>query len=211
MNQRMKYLTVSDHSALLPGDSKAMRETRRALWKCAQRSYPLFIGGETGTGKEYAFRYFSQQLGVPEDRCIAVNCAALEPQLVGAELFGAEKGAFTGAVSRKGLFRAAHKGILFLDEVAELSLSVQAMLLRVIETRRVRPWGSDLEFPVDVRLVSASHQDLFVLAQRGKFRMDLCYRLSVQQVMLPPLRNRFDDLDAIASQLLGAQYSSVQT
>ena len=95
-----------------------MRETRRALWKCAQRSYPLFIGGETGTGKEYAFRYFSQQLGVPEDRCIAVNCAALEPQLVGAELFGAEKGAFTGAVSRKGLFRAAHKGILFLDEVA---------------------------------------------------------------------------------------------
>ena len=177
MNQRIKYATTTNSSNLLPGDSKAMKETRNSLSKCAQRAYPLFIGGETGTGKEYAFRYFSTQLGVPEERCITLNCAALEPQLVGAELFGSEKGAFTGAVPRKGLFRAANKGILFLDEVAELSLSVQAKLLRVIETRRVRPLGSDLEFPVDVRLVSASHQDLFVLAQKGKFRMDLCYRL----------------------------------
>ena len=155
--------------------------------------------GESGTGKELVARALhecSLRAGQP---FIPINCAALSPSVMESELFGHEKGAFTGADSRrKGAFEEAHGGTLFLDEVGELPLEVQAKLLRVLESGEVKPVGATRPFQVDVRVVAATHRDLRQWARQGKFREDLYYRLNVMPLVLPPLRNRRGDLRLLA-------------
>jgi DNA-binding NtrC family response regulator len=181
------------------GNSAAMREVFTRLEKVAPTSATVLIHGETGTGKELVARAIhdlSPRSGKP---LISVNCAAIPDTLIESELFGYEKGAFTGAAStRDGLVAAADGGTLFLDEIGELPLEAQARLLRVIQEGEVRPIGSVVSRKVDVRLVAATHRNLRQLSQEGKFREDLYYRLNVLQLTLPPLRDRGKDILILA-------------
>ena len=187
----------------LVGESAPMHEVRATIAKLARSQAPVFISGESGTGKELAARMI-HDLG---PRCggpfIPVNCGAIPADLMESELFGHRRGAFTGAVSDKpGLFQAADGGSLFLDEVAELPLATQVKLLRAIQEKRVRPIGAQNELSVDVRILSASHRDLGRLVRAGAFREDLYYRLDVITLQIPPLRERRDDIPALAGHIL---------
>ena len=190
----------------LVGDSPAMQQLRSMLQALAAHeptdrsaAPPILILGETGTGKELVAR--ACHLAGPRASApfVEVNCAALPSHLIEAELFGYEKGAFTDAKARKiGLFEAADGGVLFLDELAELDLALQAKLLRVLENLRVRRLGALQDRQVNVRVVAATNQDLNALVAAGKFRSDLLYRLSVFTLQLPPLRERGQDVLALA-------------
>lgn len=187
----------------LIGTSPPMQALRRLIGKVARTQAPVFIHGESGTGKELIARLVHQQGPRAGNPFVPVNCGAIPSELIESELFGHRKGSFTGATADKpGLFRAAHGGTLFLDEVAELPLAVQVKLLRVLQERAVRPVGAVEEEHVDVRVLSASHKDLSVLVQAGQFRHDLYYRLNVIQVDVPPLRDRVEDIPALASGIL---------
>lgn len=187
----------------LIGTSPPMQALRRLIGKVARTQAPVFIHGESGTGKELIARLIHQQGPRAGNPFVPVNCGAIPSELIESELFGHRKGSFTGASADKpGLFRAAHGGTLFLDEVAELPLAVQVKLLRVLQERAVRPVGAVEEAHVDVRVLSASHKDLSALVQAGQFRHDLYYRLNVIQVDVPPLRDRVEDIPALASGIL---------
>lgn len=187
----------------LIGTSPPMQALRRLIGKVARTQAPVFIHGESGTGKELIARLVHQQGPRAGNPFVPVNCGAIPSELIESELFGHRKGSFTGATADKpGLFRAAHGGTLFLDEVAELPLAVQVKLLRVLQERAVRPVGAVEEEHVDVRVLSASHKDLSALVQAGQFRHDLYYRLNVIQVDVPPLRDRVEDIPALASCIL---------
>src|SRR5690606_8362565 len=158
---------------------------------------PIF--GETGTGKELVARAIHRRSDRAKGPFIPVNCAAISRELVESELFGHEKGAFTGAASaRKGAFEEAEGGTLFLDEIGELPLALQAKLLRTLEAGEIRRVGSSRPFRVDVRVVAATHRDLRAMAKEGSFREDLYFRLSVIRIDLPPLRARIDDIALLA-------------
>jgi DNA-binding NtrC family response regulator len=176
------------------GASAAMREMFAMLERVAATDLTVLVEGETGTGKELAAEGLhdaSRRAGA----FVAVNCGAIPRELIESELFGHEKGAFTGAIrERTGAFLAADKGTLFLDEVGELPLDMQAKLLRVLERREVKPVGSDRVRPVDVRIVAATHRSLSRDVTAGLFRQDLYYRLAVVVVRVPPLRTRLEDL-----------------
>jgi two-component system response regulator PilR (NtrC family) len=164
---------------------------------------PVAITGESGTGKELAARDIHAQSTRADKPFIAVNCGAIPEALMEAEFFGYRKGAFTGAAEdRDGFFQAANGGTLMLDEVADLPLVMQVKLLRAIQERRVRKVGSTVEEPVDVRLISATHQNLAACVEAGKFRQDLYYRLNVIELGLPPLRERKDDIGLLAQSVL---------
>jgi len=179
----------------LIGDSEAMRSVRATIAKLARSQAPVFISGESGTGKELAARMIHEQGARGTGPFVPVNCGAIPEDLMESELFGHRRGSFTGAVADKaGLFQAADGGTLFLDEVAELPLSTQVKLLRAIQERSVRPVGSEREIPVDVRILSASHQNLAERVRAGRFRDDLYYRLDVITLRIPPLRERPEDL-----------------
>ncbi|MBP8140744.1 MAG: sigma-54-dependent Fis family transcriptional regulator [Acidovorax sp.] len=189
--------------ARMVGDSEAMRNVKQRIAKVARGMAPVLVHGESGTGKELvaqALHACSQRSDGP---CIAVNCGAIPENLLEAEFFGARKGSYTGAnQDRDGYFQAARGGTLFLDEIGDLPLAMQSKLLRAIQERSVRPLGSTQEETVDVRIVSATHRDLAADVQAGRFRQDLYYRLNVIEIVIPPLRERREDLPALCATLL---------
>ncbi|KUJ82500.1 sigma-54-dependent Fis family transcriptional regulator [Microbulbifer flavimaris] len=185
------------------GDSPVMRELYARIKKVAPTDATVLVHGETGTGKELVARAIHEQSRRAGKPLISVNCAAIPETLIEAELFGHEKGAFTGAqTAREGLVAAADGGTLFLDEIGELPLEAQARLLRVLQEGEVRPIGAVESRKVDVRLVAATHRNLRQLASEHKFREDLYYRINVVQMTLPPLRERGKDVLSIAEHLL---------
>jgi two-component system response regulator PilR (NtrC family) len=180
-----------------------MRSVKERIVKVSRSMAPVLIQGESGTGKELvacALHATSHRAAGP---WVAVNCSAIPENLLETEFFGAKKGAYTGSVhDREGFFQAAKGGTLFLDEIGDLPLAMQSKLLRAIQERCVRPVGSNQEEPVDVRIVSATHKDLPAEVLAGRFRQDLFYRLNVIDIVIPPLRERCDDLPALCHALL---------
>ena len=187
----------------LAGASPAMQQVRALIERVARGMAPVMVQGESGTGKELVARALHDVSPRADQPFIAVNCGAIPEQLLEAEFFGYRKGAFTGAAEdRLGFFQAAQGGSLFLDEIGDLPLAMQSKLLRAIQERSVRQIGAVAEQPVNVRIVSATHKDLALEVQEGRFRQDLYYRLNVIQLRIPPLRERLDDLAAICSAVL---------
>jgi two-component system response regulator PilR (NtrC family) len=187
----------------LLGQSGVMQELRAQIVRLARSMAPVAIAGESGSGKELAARDIHAQSARADKPFVAVNCGAIPETLMEAEFFGYRKGAFTGAnEDRDGFFQAANGGTLMLDEVADLPLPMQVKLLRAIQERRVRKVGATVEEPVDVRLISATHQNLADCVEKGKFRQDLYYRLNVIELRLPPLRERLDDIGMLADAIL---------
>lgn len=185
------------------GKCSAMQSVFKIMRKVAPTEATVLIQGETGTGKELAARAIHNLSRRQKRAYICVNCAAIPESLIESELFGHEKGAFTGAVSaRNGLIEAADGGTLFLDEIGELPLEAQARLLRVLQEGEIRRVGSTQSRKVNVRLVAATHRNLKALAKSGQFREDLYYRLNVVQVRLPPLRERGSDIDGLTYKLM---------
>ncbi|UEP58129.1 sigma-54-dependent transcriptional regulator [Acidithiobacillus ferriphilus] len=193
----------SDGTQRLVGDSPVMRRLRDDIRRVARSNAPVHITGESGTGKELAARAIHAS-GVRHDKpFVAVNCGAIPEGLVESELFGAEKGAYSGAVQRReGLFVAANGGTIFLDEVGELPMMVQVKLLRAIQERSIRPLGASREIPLDLRFISATHRDLQEMVVAGSFRRDLLYRLDVVRLHMPPLREHPEDIPQLAEVIL---------
>ena len=187
----------------LLGESQAIMQVRQMIDRLSKSQAPVFITGESGSGKELAARMI--HLGGPraEQPFVPVNCGAIPENLMESEFFGYKKGAFTGAEGdRDGFFQAANGGTLFLDEVADLPLPMQVKLLRAIQEKRVRKVGSTTEEPVDVRIISATHKKLPALVEAGEFRQDLFYRLHVIELAMPSLREMREDIPTIADALL---------
>ena len=188
---------------ILLGESDVMRAIRSKIDKIARNQAPVYISGESGSGKELVARLIHLQGPRSSGPFIAINCGAIPQELMESEFFGHKKGSFTGAVIDKiGLFQAAEGGTLFLDEVADLPLGLQVKLLRAIQEKKIRPVGEQVEIPVDVRLLSATHKDLGKMAQEGSFRQDLYYRIHVIELNLPPLRARVSDIPQLTDHLL---------
>src|SRR5471032_2028025 len=187
----------------LKGESAVIQSLRAQIARLARSMAPIAITGESGSGKELAAREVHALSSRADKPFIAVNCGAIPEALMEAEFFGYRKGAFTGAADeRDGFFQAANGGTLMLDEVADLPLAMQVKLLRAIQERRVRKIGATSEEPVDVRIISATHQNLAHCVETGKFRQDLFYRLNVIELGLPPLRERLDDLGVLTDTIL---------
>lgn len=179
----------------LVGKSPRMRIVRALIAKLARSDSTVLITGESGTGKELAARAIHEASPRRGQPFVPVNCGAIPEELLESELFGHVRGAFTGAVNaRQGRFQLAHGGTLFLDEIGEMSPKLQVKLLRVLQEREFEPVGSDHSVQVDVRVITATHQDLRVAVSEGKFREDLFYRLNVLPLELPPLRQREGDI-----------------
>ncbi|ATQ75222.1 sigma-54-dependent Fis family transcriptional regulator [Massilia violaceinigra] len=187
----------------LIGESAVMQSLRNQIERLARSMAPIAITGESGSGKELVAREIHARSSRAGKPFIAVNCGAIPEALMEAEFFGYRKGAFTGAADeRDGFFHAANGGTLMLDEVADLPLAMQVKLLRAIQERRVRKIGATSEEPVDVRIISATHQNLAQCVETGKFRQDLFYRLNVIELSVPPLRERLDDLGVLVDGML---------
>jgi DNA-binding NtrC family response regulator len=194
-------LTEMPEGLKVIGDSSAIRRVNELIARVAKSDASVLITGETGTGKELVARSLHKQSG--RGPFVAVNCAAVPPNLLESELFGHMRGAFTDAkLSRKGLFIEATGGTLFLDEVGEMPLEMQAKLLRALQERVVRPVGSDTEHPFDARIVTATHRDLEDDVAKRRFRQDLFYRINVVSINVPPLRERGSDVLKLASHFL---------
>src|SRR3954470_2480535 len=187
----------------LLGESPAMQQVRGMIDRLAKSQAPVFINGESGSGKELAARMIHLKGPRAEFPFIAVNCGAIPENLMESEFFGYKKGAFTGAEGdRDGFFQAANNGTLFLDEVADLPLAMQVKLLRAIQEKKVRKVGSTQEDPVDARIISATHKKLSALVDGGEFRQDLYYRLHVIELAMPSLREMREDIPPIANAIL---------
>jgi len=200
-----RTLTEEVSGALLRemvGESPRMREVKELILRYAPSNSPVLVLGESGAGKERAARLIHEASGRRSGPYVPVNCGALPEALLESELFGAEKGAFTDAVSRPGSFERADGGTLFLDEIGEMSPAAQASLLRVIEGKELTRLGGTRTIPLDVRVVSASNRDLKAGVSAGTFRADLFYRLSVLPIRVPPLRERPEDIPLLAVHLL---------
>ncbi len=183
----------------LLGESAALQQVKQQITRIADLETSVLISGESGTGKELVARALHRQSQRHEGPFVAINCAALPENLLESELFGHVRGAFTDArEARKGLFVEASGGTLLLDEIAEMPLSLQPKLLRVLQDHRVRPLGGSSEIDCDVRVIAASHRDLDDAVGQGRFRSDLYYRLNVIQLELPPLRERGNDILLLA-------------
>ena len=202
-------LSVSDKTSsgnsqhTLLGHSPALQFARDMIGKLARSQAPVYVSGESGCGKELAARLIHEHSARQAQPFIAVNCGAIPENLMESEFFGYKKGAFTGAgADRDGFFQAANGGTLFLDEVADLPLPMQVKLLRTIQEKKVRKVGATQEEPIDVRIISATHQTLSGLVETGKFRQDLYYRLNVIELKMPPLREMRGDIPLIAQAIL---------
>jgi DNA-binding NtrC family response regulator len=189
----------SQRGALI-GNSEGMQRVRSMIEKVAETDATVLVRGESGTGKELVAREIHERNSSRSNEAfVAVNCAALPSELIESELFGHEKGAFTGAAARRqGKFEQAHAGTLFLDEIGDMSANVQAKLLRALEERRIERLGGNESIPVDVRIVSATHRPLEQEIAAGNFRADLFYRLQVVTIEIPPLRERREDIPLLA-------------
>jgi Nif-specific regulatory protein len=188
---------------LISGTSPAMQETLRLARTVAATNTTVLLLGESGTGKEVVARAIHQWSPRADQPFVAVNCVALTPDLLASELFGHEKGAFTGAIAqKKGKFELAHRGTLFLDEIGDLAPDLQAKLLRVLQDKEFQRVGGTKDLRVDVRILAATNRDLHQAIQRGAFREDLYYRLNVVSLTLPPLRDRRPDIPALVSHFL---------
>ncbi|MBW3505515.1 MULTISPECIES: sigma-54 dependent transcriptional regulator [unclassified Pseudomonas] len=202
-------LTLPQEDELL-GDSRSMRDLRKILSKFAPTQSPILIRGESGTGKELVARTLHRQSQRNGKPFVAINCGSIPDHLIQSELFGHEKGAFTGAHQRKiGRIEAANGGTLFLDEIGDLPMELQANLLRFLQEKHIERVGGSQPIPVDVRVLAATHVDLEAAIVRGRFREDLYYRLNVLQVITAPLRERHGDLAMLASHF--ARYYSLET
>ncbi len=187
----------------LIGNSKPMVELRSLISKVARTNAPVWVTGESGTGKELIARLIHDNSSRRDKLFVAINCGAIPGELMESELFGHKRGSFTGAVNDKqGLFQLADGGTLFLDEVAELPLHMQVKLLRAIQERSIRPVGSNEEISIDTRFLSASHADLAVEVDAGRFRHDLYYRLNVISIKAPNLKERSDDIAELCQHIL---------
>lgn len=187
----------------ITGQSTRVVELREQIAKLARSQAPVYISGESGSGKELAARAIHQNSSRNDQPFVAVNCGAIPKDLVESELFGHIKGSFTGADNDKqGLFQAAHGGTLFLDEIADLPLHTQVKLLRVIQEKALRPIGSQTEQSVDVRLLSATHKNLAKEVELGNLRQDLYFRLNVIELAVPSLRDRTDDIPELCLSIL---------
>lgn len=202
-------LSVSDktspthHQHTLLGNSHALQAARDMIGKLARSQAPVYVTGESGCGKELAARLIHEHSARQTQPFVAVNCGAIPENLMESEFFGYKKGAFTGAdTDRNGFFQAANGGTLFLDEVADLPLPMQVKLLRTIQEKKVRKIGETHEEPIDVRIISATHQALSSLVESGKFRQDLYYRLNVIELKMPALREMRGDIPLIAQTIL---------
>jgi formate hydrogenlyase transcriptional activator len=186
-----------DHALMfedIVGSSEALRKVLHQVAKVAPSDSTVLILGETGTGKELIARAIHKRSKRAGRAFIGVNCAAIPPSLIASELFGHEKGAFTGATQRRmGRFEAANGGTIFLDEIGDLPPETQVVLLRVLQEREIERVGSNKPIPVDVRVLAATHRDLNALVAEGQFREDLLYRLNVVPIVMPPLRERVAD------------------
>ena len=187
----------------LLGDSLPMRNLRKQIDKLARSQAPVYISGESGSGKELVARLIHERGPRANHPFVPVNCGAIPSELMESEFFGHRKGSFSGAIEDKpGLFQAAHGGTLFLDEVADLPLPMQVKLLRAIQEKAVRSVGGQQEEVVDVRILCATHKDLDAEVAAARFRQDLYYRLNVIELRVPPLRERRDDIEPLASHVL---------
>jgi two-component system response regulator PilR (NtrC family) len=192
-------LTVNE----LIGTSAPMERVKEVIGKVAVTDSPVLIEGESGTGKELVAAAIHRLSSRAKRPFIPVNCSAIPQDLLESEFFGHVRGAFSGAVADAlGLFRGADEGTIFLDEIAELSPALQVKLLRVLQEMQVRPVGSTKAYPVDVRVIAATNRDLERAMTEGSFRQDLFYRLNVVRIVLPPLRERRDDIQALVSHFL---------
>ncbi len=202
-------LRLSDQPAaqedglMLIGDSAPVRQVRAMIEKLARSQAPVYISGESGSGKELAARLIHANSSRSAGHFVPVNCGAIPENLMESEFFGYKKGAFTGAQQDKiGFFQAASGGTLFLDEVADLPLPMQVKLLRAIQEKKVRMVGNTAEEPVDVRIISATHRNLAQMMETGQFRQDLYYRLNVIELKMPALREMPEDIPKLAETLL---------
>ncbi|MFT4608956.1 MAG: two-component system response regulator PilR (NtrC family) [Urechidicola sp.] len=185
------------------GESTVVVDLLRSIAKFARSQAPVFIQGQSGTGKELVARQIHLQGSRAKAPFVAVNCGAIPSELMESEFFGHIKGSFTGAISDNvGLFKAAQGGTLFLDEIADLPLSMQVKLLRVIQEKAIRPIGSQQEEVTDVRIISASHKDLEAMVNQGEFRQDLYYRINVIDVLVPSLAERQNDISLISHHIV---------
>jgi DNA-binding NtrC family response regulator len=203
----MRHSHADADSGPVPDDIVAESPSMRALLadaaRVAQSNISVLITGESGSGKELVARYLHQQSERSIGPLVPVNCAAIPGNLVASELFGHDKGAFTGADhARPGHFRSAARGTLFLDEIGELPIEVQPAFLRVLETGRIVPVGTSIEIDVDFRLIAATHRNLATAVADGRFRQDLYYRIAVVELRVPPLRERPEDIQALARRML---------
>lgn len=195
--------TVNPNTLEMIGDSAQIQFVRTMIAKLARSQAPVYISGESGSGKELAAKLIHQNSSRVDGAFIAVNCGAIPENLMESEFFGYKKGAFTGAnQDKEGMFQAANGGTLFLDEVADLPLPMQVKLLRAIQEKKVRMVGSTAEEAVDVRIISATHKNLSEMMDAGLFRQDLYYRLNVIQLKMPALRDRPTDIPQLANLLL---------
>ena len=195
--------TAEQEGPELLGASPAMQQVRAMIEKLARSQAPVYISGESGSGKEVAARLIHARSARSAGPFVPVNCGAIPENLMESEFFGYRKGAFTGADSdRDGFFQAAHGGALFLDEVADLPLPMQVKLLRAIQEKKVRKVGQVSEEPVDLRILCATHRNLRECVESGTFRQDLYYRLNVIELRMPPLRERSEDIEALAGRIL---------
>jgi len=187
----------------LIGQGRAMRQIFETIQKVAETDLSVLVRGESGTGKELVAQALHQRSARRAKPFIAVNCAAISRELVESELFGHEKGAFTGADARRiGKFEAANGGTIFLDEIGDMAPETQAKVLRVLQERSFEPVGGNRAVTVDVRVVAATHRDLEAEVKAGRFREDLYYRLKVVEMTLPPLRERLEDVPLLAQRFL---------
>lgn len=193
----------SSASSRFLGNSPSLASVREMIDKLARSNAPVYVSGESGSGKERAARMIHEKSARNNKSFVPVNCGAIPENLMESEFFGYKKGAFTGAdQEREGFFQAANGGTLFLDEVADLPLMMQVKLLRVIQEKKVRKLGSPNEETIDVRIISATHQNLADCVAAGRFRQDLFYRLNVIELRMPPLREMREDIPLIAEHVL---------
>jgi DNA-binding NtrC family response regulator len=207
LEEARKMVASRDAGAPIIGHTPGMQQLIERINTVAQSDAPVLIRGESGTGKELIAHTLHARSPRKNAPFVAVNCAAFPETLIEAELFGHERGAFTGAVrKREGRFKAADGGTLLLDEVAEIPLPVQAKLLRVLEEGVIEPLGTNTAVPVNVRIVSATHRDLKDLIAKGKFREDLYFRINVLDLNIPPLRERRADMPLLMAHFLRRFY-----
>ncbi len=196
-------LTTQQELNVIDGSSPKIQDVLRMVSRLKDTRTPVLISGESGTGKELVARAIHFRGSFQKRPFVAVDCGSLVPTLIESELFGYEKGAFTGALKTKqGLFQAANGGTIFLDEIGELPMEMQAKLLRVLQEKEVRPVGSNDKVSVDVRVIAATNRDLEAAYKTGTFRKDLYFRLNVVTIHLPPLRDRRSDLVALVRSML---------